>query len=137
MSDWVSIERPIQLAASDRRPGASTEAMLARLLFMSEMPASWLNWAICATIWVLSTGLNGSWVLSWVVISRRKSLWSIAPEGLVAIVTPGRAALVGIGLLVAVVVVIGRASKCRASGSLRSAGPGRCSDIGGRSRPYR
>src|SRR3954462_4106995 len=136
MSDWVSIERPIQLAASARRPGASTEAMLARLLFMSEMPASWLNCAICATIWVLSTGLNGSWVLSWVVISRRKSLWSIDPAGLDAIVTPGSAVLAGIGLLV-VVVVIGRASKCRASGSLRSAGPGRCSDIGGRSRPYR
>src|SRR3954465_15582965 len=89
MSDWVSIERPIQLAASDRRPGASTEAMLARLLFMSEMPASWLNWAICATIWVLSTGLNGSWVLSWVVISRRKSLWSIDPAGLVSLFPPG------------------------------------------------
>src|SRR3954453_3947913 len=123
MSDWVSIERPIQLAASVSRPGVKAAAIAAMLLFISEMPASWLNWAICATIWVLSTGLNGSCVLSWVVISRRKSLWSIAPAGLAAISTPGRAALVGIGLLVAVVVVIGRASKCRASGSLRSAGP--------------
>src|SRR4051794_19221294 len=132
MSDWVSIERPIQLAASVSRPGVKAAAIAAMLLFISEMPASWLNWAICATIWVLSTGLNGSWVLSWVVISRRKSLWSIEPAGLVSSFTAG----VGEGVGVAI-VVIGRASKGRASGSLRSAGPGRCSDIGGRSRPYR
>src|SRR3954453_3661550 len=131
MSDWVSIERPIQLAASVSRPGVKAAAIAAMLLFISEMPASWLNWAICATIWVLSTGLNGSWVLSWVVISRRKSLWSIEPAGLVSIFTAGAVAVV------LVIMVIGPASRCRVSASWRSAGPGRCSDIGGRSRPYR
>jgi hypothetical protein len=60
----TSIDRPIQLAASLRRPGASAAEMFARLLFISAMPATWLNCAICATIWVLSTGLNGSWVVS-------------------------------------------------------------------------
>ena len=37
------------------------------------MPATEENCAICAIIWVLSTGLNGSWFLSCAVISVRKS----------------------------------------------------------------
>ena len=40
---------------------------------MSLIPDSEENWAICATIWVLSAGAVGSWFFSWVVISFRKS----------------------------------------------------------------
>mgnify|MGYP003341214543 CR=1 FL=1 len=49
------------------------------VVFISLIPASELNCAICATIWVLSTGANGSWFLSCAVISFRKSDWSIVP----------------------------------------------------------
>src|SRR3546814_12395509 len=59
-----------------------------RLAFISAMPATWLNCAIWATIWVLSIGLNGSWVVSCLVISRRKSFWSIEPTGLDVVGTP-------------------------------------------------
>src|SRR5688572_21410107 len=101
--------RPIQLAASLRRLPPRAAAMLRRLWFISAMPATWLNWAIWATIWVLSIGLNGSWVVSWVVISRRKSLWSIMPaEPTLAVEAPGLAVPAREGI-----VVIGQASRCR------------------------
>ena len=44
-------------------------------MFISEIPATLENCAICATIAWLSTGLNGSCSFSCVVISRRKSVW--------------------------------------------------------------
>ena len=44
--------------------------------FISEMPDTVENCAIWATIWVLSTGLNGSWFFSCAVISVMKSDWS-------------------------------------------------------------
>ncbi len=45
------------------------------MVFISVMPASDENCAIWATIWVLSTGENGSWFFSCAVISLRKSAW--------------------------------------------------------------
>src|SRR3569623_779664 len=42
---------------------------------MSVIPDSDENCAIWATIWVLSTGLNGSWFCICAVISLRKSAW--------------------------------------------------------------
>ena len=45
------------------------------VVFIWLMPATDENCAICATICVLSTGLNGSWFCNCAVISFRKSAW--------------------------------------------------------------
>src|SRR5205085_12505276 len=104
-----------QLAASDSRLPPTEAAIVARLRFISAMPATWLNCAIWATIWVLSTGLNGSWVVSCVVISRRKSFWSIAPAPAPTWVGPvvvGRLVTLWALLIVSIMLIV-RASRCR------------------------
>ena len=80
MPDATSTDLPIQLAASPMRVPERLVAMPESVVFMLEMPATLENCAICATIWVLSTGLNGSCVCIWVVSSLRKSLMPSADE---------------------------------------------------------
>src|SRR6185369_4001868 len=93
----------------------SEAAIICRLWFIWAMPATCENCAIWATIWVLSTGLNGSWVVSCVVISFRKSFWVIAPAMLE---TGADAPVDGVtgtlwALLIVSIMLIGRASMCR------------------------
>src|SRR3954447_17657934 len=116
MSEVTSIEWPIQLVASDRRLPPSEAAMVCRLWFIWAMPATCENCAIWATICVLSTGLNGSWVVSCVVISFRKSFWVIAPAGLAALAADAAPPIGVVAgtlwalLIVSRMLVIGRAS---------------------------
>src|SRR3982751_3626274 len=118
MSEVTSIEWPIQLVASERRLPPSEVAMVCRLWFIWAMPATCENCAIWATIWVLSTGLNGSWVVSWVVISFRKSFWFIEPMPVAAAGDAPLPAVAGTlrAWLIALIVsrmLIGQALMCR------------------------
>src|SRR4051812_27426201 len=118
MSEVTSIEWPIQLVASERRLPPSEVAMVCRLWFIWAMPATCENCAIWATIWVLSTGLNGSWVVSCVVISFRKSFWSIAPAtfavaGVDEPVVGGVARWELLIMLIVSRMLIGQALRCR------------------------
>src|SRR3954470_7831865 len=103
MSEVTSIEWPIQLAASESRFPPSEDAIACRLWFIWAMPATCENCAIWATICVLSTGLNGSWVVSWVVISFRKSFWFIWPAMLLVAEAPVPAV---VGTLWALLIVL-------------------------------
>src|SRR3954470_5716659 len=118
MSEVTSIEWPIQLAASESRLPPSEAAIVCRLWFIWAMPATCENCAIWATIWVLSTGLNGSWVVSWVVISFRKSFWVIAPAPVAAgVAAPPTGVVVALWAWLIVLIVsrmlIGLALMCR------------------------
>ena len=111
--ELTSTDLPIQLAASPMRVPERLEAMPERVLFMLEMPATLENCAICATIWVLSTGLNGSCVCIWVVSSLRKSFMPSAEEPAAAVVVVAAGVvLVSERRLSIAEVVIGRASAC-------------------------
>ena len=72
MSDATSAPRPIHPEASPKRDAARSLAMPFSEVFISVMPATLENCAICAAIWLLSTGAVGSCVFSCAVSSFRK-----------------------------------------------------------------
>jgi hypothetical protein len=72
----VSAYLPTRLVAEPSWLLPSVDRIEASLVFMSLIPCSDENCAICATNASFSTGFSGSWFFSCVVSSRMKSLWS-------------------------------------------------------------